>query len=306
MPKKDYGKLEEHIIRTFQNQRIFTYQNKLYELLLAGKPRPQGSGGECKTDVYVAAKKQESEDIVEFKISVKSEKTQEFQGNKLTKDDAEAYFGEGWEDIVIESTTSLKDLFEDEDRTLLYASGKHPTRPNSITVGWKLEIASKPRTLSVKAPLTDQEIRDFVYKGTNQSIEKKNSCVDGQIIEGSGVADYLLASNIENITSVEDVLTQMKLIDEANLTDTYLIFTANNYRTDVDTADGPRALAVRIEWECQNRKLVPIFYYDHPLMYTGERDMRPLVKKALQEIGKSNISEIDPKEDLLSEKIFLE
>ena len=303
MPKKDYGKLEEHIIQTFQNQRIFTYQGKLYDLLVAGKPRPQGSGGECKTDVYISAKHRDTNDVMEFKISVKSEETQEFQGNKLTKDDAEAYFGEGWENIVIEATTSLKSSFE--DRVLLYASGKHPTKPNSITVGWKLEIASKPRALSVKAPLTDREIRDFIYKGTNQSIEKKNSCVNGKIIEGSGVADYLLASKMESITSVEDVLTQMKKIDEVNLSDTYLIFTANNYRTDVDKADGPRALAVRIEWECQNRKLIPMFYYDHPLMYTGERDMRPLVKKALQEMGKNNISDIDPKEDLLSEDMFL-
>ena len=303
MPKKDYGKLEEHIIQTFQNQRIFTYQGKLYDLLVAGKPRPQGSGGECKTDVYVSAKHRDTDEVMEFKISVKSEETQEFQGNKLTKDDAEAYFGEGWENIVIEATTSLKSSFE--DRVLLYASGKHPTKPNSITVGWKLEIASKPRALSVKAPLTDREIRDFIYKGTNQSVEKKNSCVDGVIIEGSGVADYLLASKIERVTSVEDVLAQMKKIDEVNLSDTYLIFTANNYRTDVDKADGPRALAVRIEWKCKNRKLIPMFYYDNPLMYTGERDMKPFVKKALQEIGKKNISDIDPKEDLLSEHIFL-
>lgn len=40
-------------------------------------------------------------------------------------------------------------------------------------------------------------------------------------------------------------------------------------------------------------------------MYTGERDMKPFVKKALQEIGKKNISDIDPKEDLFSEHIFL-
>ncbi len=78
MSKKAYSKPEEHIIKTFQNQRIFAYHDKLYELLVAGKPRPQGSGGECKTDVYVAARQQESEAVVEFKISVKSEDSQEF------------------------------------------------------------------------------------------------------------------------------------------------------------------------------------------------------------------------------------
>jgi len=303
MPKKYYGKLEEHIINTFQNERIFAYQGKLYELLVAGKPRPQG-GGECKTDVYVAAKQQHTDRILEWKISVKSEESQEFQGNKLTSDDAEAYFGEDWENIVIEATTSLQGAFE--NRVLLYASGKYPVKPNSITVGWKLEIASKPRALSVQVPLTDREIRDYVYKGLNQSIWKQNSYVNGHIIEGSGVADYLLVSKIENISSVEDVFEQMVYIDDAWLEDTYLIFTANNYRTDVDKADGPRALAVRIEWQCQNNKLVPFFYYNHPLMYTGERDMSPLVKRALQELGKRNITDINPKVDLLSEDMYME
>ena len=56
-----------------------------------------------------------------------------------------------------------------------------------------------------------------------------------------------------------------------------MIFTANNYRTDVEKADGKRPLAVRIEWECKNNKLTPLFYYDKPLHYTGGGDMRPKV-----------------------------
>jgi hypothetical protein len=43
-----------------------------------------------------------------------------------------------------------------------------------MTVGWKLEIASKKRDLSVKVPLTDEEIREYVYRGTNQPNSKKN------------------------------------------------------------------------------------------------------------------------------------
>ena len=46
-------------------------------------------------------------------------------------------------------------------------------------------------------------------------------------------------------------------IDTKKIDDTYLIFTANNYRTDVEKADGKRPLAVRIEWECKNNKLTP-------------------------------------------------
>ena len=48
MAKKTYGILEQHIIDTFRNDRLFTYRGKLCEVIEAGKPRPQG-GGECKT-----------------------------------------------------------------------------------------------------------------------------------------------------------------------------------------------------------------------------------------------------------------
>ena len=164
MAKKMYGKLEEHVIELFQKERLFAYHGKMYELMNAGKPRPQGSG-ECKTDVFVRAKEQISGDIEDIKISVKTEGDQEFQENKVSMDRAEAFFGKDWETIVSNATKSLKSSFE--SRALLYASGHYPTKPNSVTVGWKLEIASKPRALSVKAPLTDKEIRDYVYKVSN-------------------------------------------------------------------------------------------------------------------------------------------
>lgn len=291
MPKKTYGQLEEHIINTFQKDRIFTYHQKLYEVMFAGKPRPQGSGGECKTDVFVRAKEQGTENIEDIKISVKNN-NKEFMGNKLKKEDVEAYFGPEWEDIIIEATTSLKSSFE--DRVLVYASGKHPTKPNSVTVGWKLEVADRPRALSTKIPLSDQEIRDYVYKGTNLEESKKNSIVNGQVVRNSGVADYLITTSMADIKSADDVIAQMELIDEADIGDTYFIFTANNYRTDVDKADGPRSLAVRVEWECNNNKMEPTFCYDKPLQYTGERDMAPYVKAALKALRIENAKDLRP------------
>lgn len=302
MPKKDYIKLEEHIINTFLRDRLFTYRDKMYEVVTVGKPRPQGTGGECKTDVFIRAKEKESCDIEDIKISVKN-KNKEFMGNKLKKEDVEAYFGPEWEDIVIDATTSLKEKFE--NRVLVYASGKHPTKPNSVTVGWKLEIADRPRALSVRIPLTDQQIRDYVYKGTNQTSEKKNSVVDGKIIPNSGVADYLITTSIEEIKTADDVINQMELIEKADIGDTYLIFTANNYRTDVDKADGSRYLAVRIEWVCRDNKMVPEYHYDNPLQYTGEGDMAPYVKAVLKALGKRNASELEPRVDLEA-RLYLE
>lgn len=302
MAQKEYGKLEAHIINTFIKSKRFECQGKEYIVEIADKPRPQGNGGECKTDVFILAKEKKTNNRREIKISVKND-NKEFIGNKLTKKDVESYFGPEWEDIVIKTTKSLKEEFE--NRVLIFASGKHPTKENSVTVGWKLEISDRPRTLSAKIPLSDQEIRNYVYKGTNMSEDKKNSIVDNKIIKNSGVAEYLLITNKDEIKTANDVIDKMESIDNANIGETYFIFTANNYRTDVDKADGKRSLAVRIEWHDKNNKMVPVYYYDKPLSFTGEGDMAQYVKEALSSLGKKNASELKPGIDV-DKKIFME
>jgi hypothetical protein len=302
MPRRNYGLLEDHIINTFRNDRLFTYYERICEVIEAGKPRPQSVGGECKTDVFVRARMQDTGEEFDLKISVKNT-NREFMGNKLKKEDVEAYLGPDWENILIEATTSIRDSFE--NRVLMYASGHYPTKPNSVTVGWKLEIADRPRALSVPIPLSDRQIRDYVYKGTNLTRDKKDSVVNGRVIPNSGVADYLIITCIEDIETSNDVIEQMQLIDDADIGDTYFIFTANNYRTDVQKADGSRFLAVRIEWEVDNGRMVPIFHYDSPLQYTGERDMASYVRRALQYLGKRNVTDIDPGVDI-DEDLFEE
>ncbi|MCM1127796.1 MAG: hypothetical protein NC429_15155 [Lachnospiraceae bacterium] len=299
---KNYRRLEEHIIDIFASQRLFTYQGRLYEVLTADKPRPQGAGGECKTDVFVRVRERETSNLFDLKISVKSEGSQEFQQNKVSARTAEDFFGNGWEYIVMESALSIEEHFR--NRILLYASERYPIKPNSMTLGWKLEIASKKRELSVKVPLTDEEIREYVYRGVNQPENKKNSIVNNMVVFDSGVADYMLVTEIPRINSAEDVINQMIPIAGYPVNDTYFIFTANNYRTDVKTADGPRPLAVRIEWNCLGGKLIPRLCFDSPLQYTGERDMAPLAVAALRALGKQNVNEINPKTDLIDERIF--
>ena len=129
--------------------------------------------------------------------------------------------------------------------------------------------------------------------------------VEGEIIEDSGIAEYLLVTEIEDIASANDVMKQIKLIDEIDVKDTYMIFTANNYRTDEDKADGKRPLAVRVKWKCVNGKLTPSYHYDKPLQYTGEGDMAPLAREAMKQLGKRNVEELNPDEDIERENLFL-
>ncbi len=295
MPGRTYGLLEAHILHTFLANPFFSFQGKRCQVLEADKPRPHRTGGECKTDVYVRAVTLDTGEEFALKISVKN-LNREFMGNKLKKADAQAYLGMDWEDILIRATTSIKDQFE--SKVLLYATRHYPTQANSVTVGWKLEVADRPRALSVPIPLTDQQVRDYIYKGTNMPQNKKDSFVNGRIVPDSGIAEYLLITSMEQIQTSDDVIRQMQRIDEAELGDTYFIFTANNYRTDVQRADGARALAVRIEWKADHGKMVPIFHYDQPLHYTGQNDMAPLVRQAMQTLGKRNVSQLVPGVDV--------
>lgn len=293
MARKSYGLLEDRVIEVFQNEHSFSYDEVCYKVLKVGKPRP--SSGECKTDVYVLGQSPNNSKI-ELKISIKTRSSNEFQENKVTAKKMEAYFGTGWEETVIKASKNLRAEFE--NRPLIYVTKHHPVKPDSITLGWKLEIASKPRSLSAPIPLTDKEIRDYVYKGTNQSTEKKNASVNGEMIINSGIAEFLLVTEIDEIKSTSDVINQMQLIDDAKISPTYLIFTANNYRTREDSADGPRPLAVFVKWTCIDNKLISEIIYDSPLLYTGQNDIKPILLEALNKLGKKHPSEMDAKNEI--------
>lgn len=293
MARKSYGLLEDKVIQLFMNSGSFELNNKLYRVLNVGKPRP--SSGECKTDVYILGKCDDNSEV-ELKISVKTKSNNEFQENKVTAQKMEAYFGIGWEQTVIRASRSLSSEFK--KRPLIYITKHHPIKPDSITLGWKLEIANKPRSLSTPIPLSDREVRDFVYKGINQPISKKNASVNGQVIENSGVADFLLVTEIDDINSTYDSINQMELIDEAKISPTHLIFTANNYRTREDSADGPRPLAVVVKWKCNDNKLVAELQYDTPLHYTGQNDIKPMLLEALRQLGKYHPSDMDLENDI--------
>lgn len=45
MTRREYGLLEDHIINTFRNDRVFLYHGKMCEAIEADKPRPQSMGG---------------------------------------------------------------------------------------------------------------------------------------------------------------------------------------------------------------------------------------------------------------------
>ena len=298
MPPSNSLDLEQHIISVFKECNAFNLNGINYVVDVVGKPRP--SSGECKTDVYVRAHDNIRGSSFELKISVKDKSTNEFQANKMTVNDASNIFGRDWANIISSAAKSIRGEFE--KRPLIFAKRKHPTKANSITLGWKLEIASKERKLSAKIPLQIQEIRDYIFKGTQLDDDKRNAKVDNKMIVNSGVADYILFADINNINTTNDIISKLELIDNYNPPEIYLIFTANNYRTKDDSTDGVRSLAVQIERICENGKLTPKFRYDNPLQKTGP-DMKSILLKALASLGKIHPEEMNNQD--ISDKKYL-
>ncbi|MDZ5781892.1 hypothetical protein [Marinococcus luteus] len=269
---KAYTELEKYVVNLFLKEKFFIWKEKRFEVDIVDKPRPRGSG-ECKTDVYVRGFNK-FEGNIELKISIKKENSQEFQENKLTPEATENLLGEDWETIVRDASYSIKEKFESVP--LIFLSQRGHTDRNSVTMGWKLEITSKPRNLSSKLKLSDEDIKERVYKGTKLPISKKDSTVNGSVVSGSGIANYMLITEIDKISTVQDVLNQLILIETMPIGDMYLVFTANNWRVEKDSTDGPRCLAVRIEWEEKNGRLIPAFIYDQPLNCTGKKNKEHL------------------------------
>lgn len=290
MAKRDYRKLEDKVLEVFQQRGEFYYEGARYKVAICGKPYPES--GECKTDVYITGTSRDYKDV-ELKISVKIRDSSEFQENKVNPSRAEDFFGTGWQKIIMDAGKKIKGKFH--KTPLIFASRSHPTQPNSITLGWKLEIADKERALSSRIPLSNKEIREYIYKGANLPPNKRNAHVNGNFIRDAGVAQFILRSEINEINSTEHVISNMEHIDIATIGETYLIFTANNYRTKVDKADGNRHLAVKVIWgyDYDNEKLTHRIDFNDPLVQTGQGSMKPLLIEALKGLGKFHPSDMD-------------
>lgn len=292
--RRAYRNLEDHIVSLFNNfTGSIIWNNRSYNCVRACKPYPQRGGGECKTDVYVLLSNSHSQENAEIKISIKKDDA-EFLANKLTAVVAEDLLGKDWESILIESIYLIKDRFLDRINDLAFLKGRGDEVDANFTLGWKLEVANKARTLSTPLHLSNDEIVRIIFKGENQVEEKRNAIIfDNNIRVNSGVAEYLLNGNIDRYTNPQDVINDLINLDNYDAGEIHLIFTANNFRYRANKADGARTLAVAVEWSVQNNRLSPRIIFDRPLIYQGERDMMPTIKQSLIQLGINQYSDIN-------------
>ena len=259
----EFSEAERRMLSYFNKTRDFYYEGQRWNVVNSGKPTC--SSGEPKTDIYVLIERNSC--YKEIKISYKKENA-DFIENKTNSDRAEQILGPQWRSIIEEATLSIRDKFE--SRPVIYKDKIGRTERGAITLGWKFELMNKLcGELSGRLNLTPQQVHD-VYAGNNLSDDKRNSRVNGKLIENSGVADYILIT--DSACSAQDILEKMipidKYIDEHP--DIYFACKALNYRTFAKKYDGDRPLSVQVDWKINdNGKLSHSLVFDSPLELNG-------------------------------------
>lgn len=292
--KINFSESEKLLCRKFKNSLYFTMNGEKLKIILAGKPRPIDGKGEPKTDVFVLAKDKNGK-VKELKISYKKENA-DFIGNKITKDTAEEIFGKSWKDKIKSYIEPIKSKFE--KTKLIFKKERHPTKAGSITLGWRFELVNKPGgTLSTEIHLSDDELM-AIYAGTNLPINKRNSWVNNQIFENSGVANYILVMDINQSTTIDDITNHMCKINDyiKKHRVVYAVFKAVNYRTLESKVEGrSRQLAVYIEWEIKHNKLHHNIIFDDPLAKTAgeilDKTISALKEWTIDDITKEKVDD---------------
>lgn len=273
-----FGEAERRIATLLRAGNTFFYNGDNFTIINSGKPTCVK--GEPKTDIYVEAES-EYGDIIEIKITYKKENA-DFIENKTNAVRAAALFGDDWEKIIMQTTESIRDVFE--NKKLIYKSAAARTERGAITLGWKYELLNKTGGgLSGLVELTREQIID-VYAGTHISRDKRDARVNGEIIENCGIANYILMNDgvettqeiIDNLYTIEDYVDMYPTV--------YFACKALNYRTFRNRYDGNRPLSVYVNWYAENGKLCHDLVFDSPLSVGGDEVADNLIS-ALNELG---------------------
>lgn len=256
-----YIDTEAEIINLFPKGKSFIYNNDKYTVNCCVKPRP--SHGECKTDVYLSLTRDSDNQEIIYKISIKQDNA-DFLENKMSYDRAIEIFGHDATKIMKDAIKTIEASFKND--YLVYFSKYGKTEANTIKIGWKFELTNKiSGNKSGKLNLTEKQIID-IYSGTNLSIDKKNSFVDGKQISNSGVANYMLIVTGNKFKNPEDCLSALVPIEDfVKDKEVYFACKAVNYRASKNKWDGDRPLSVWVDWSLKDGKLYGELNFSSPL-----------------------------------------
>jgi len=271
---KVFAKTENGILELCKSGTLFNYEGDKFRITKSGKPSPSDRG-ECKTDVYIEAENILDKTKREFKISIKQNNA-EFLENKMTKERAIQIFGKEFSDIIKKSIGKLKEHFEKEE--LVFYQQKGNTQAKSIKIGWRFELFLTKQGSKSELMLLSEKQKLDVLAGTNLSAEKKNSLVLGDIIQNSGIANFILV--VDETTKIgqnlDDYIQLLKPIENySQENNIYFGCKAINYRADKKGSikwEGDRSLSVFVEWTLIEGKILKgKLIHDRPLEVTSHQ-----------------------------------
>ena len=262
--------------------KTFELNSSKYKIIQLSKPTVSGGGGETKTDIYIKAKNRSNGNEEEIKISYKRQSFS-FVENKIKSHRAEAIYGKEWSEIICEQINEIRDNFL--AKPLIYFESTGHTERGSFTLGWRYEMEHNgKRKLQVKVK---QDIAAQVWKNKGAQARYRDGIVDGEKIPFSGMPNFSLTIEPDDVKTADDVFRNLVSMDEliqthGNITAAFL---AQNYRSHKQKQEGnKRHLGVWINWKIVNGKLDCEYVFDKPL----EMESRPRLenlKDCLKELG---------------------
>lgn len=259
----EYTKSEQFILSLFPQGSTFNFNGKEFTVTISGKPRP--SRGECKTDVYIEAVAPDN-DAIEIKISIKQSNA-DFLENKISLSRAIEIFGKDAQNIITGCTLPLYKKFTSDP--LIYFDSFGKTEAHTLKLGWKFELVNKLSGEKSGELMLDEQQKHDVFARINLPAEKKDCFVNGIQIPDSGVANYILNLADNNISRDQCIAMLQPIADFAKSQRIYFACKALNYRFDKDKWDGPRPLAVYVNWTVSNDMLNANLVFDRPLELNG-------------------------------------
>ena len=175
----------------------FEYSGNTYEVIKCSKP-----SGETKTDLFIVAKNISNGEEKTFKVSYKKH-SYTFVENKVRRYRIEEIFGNDWCNVV-KAQTGIKSM-EFKKFPLI------DKRKATITLGWRYEIEQIDRAKSsrkLSAPI-EQDIASRVVWGEGAGAGRRNAKVDGVIIQESGIPDYMVIANPEELVTLQEFFNKL-------------------------------------------------------------------------------------------------
>lgn len=254
---------EQKIREILEDTKFFELNGEKFQIIQCDKPTVSGGGGETKTDIFIKAKKISTDEIFEIKISYKKPSFS-FVENKIKLERAKKIYGKNWSKIIQNQIKVIeKDFLK---KPIIYFEKKGRIEKGCITLGWRYEMEHKgSRTLSTTIT---QDIASQIWKNKDADERYVHGIIDGKIIPFSGIPNFCLTKDPEEIKSGQDVFDNLVSMDElikthGNITSAFL---AQNYRSHKHKQEGnKRHLAVWIKWKIVNGKLCNEYVFDKPL-----------------------------------------